>query len=539
MDLVERLRVFVSYARLDGAELAEELTSGLQLLGFTPTLDKRDIAAAEDWEQRLDALIRQADTVVFLLSPRSVQSPRCAWEVERAVALSKRIVPIVALPVAEAEVPEPLRKLNFIDFGPGQSYSRALGRLADALRVDLEWIREHSRLADLAARWIARDRDEALLLRGAELGAAQGWEGRWHSGAPPPTDSHRAYVVASTEAAALRDSTERQRLEDMAQANASRAEALSMREAAVRSLRRRTLIGGTAAGVLSVGVSTLGILYARERKRADEADAQSIRDQAKREALRTDLQGQVVAYAASPGQYAMDASGFTKGLLDQLASEQVPLGVALSRTVRTVIDTTKGAQRPYIASDMNGDVYFRSAPPTRQRRALVITVDTVGELDLPGVRADGAAWNGFFKDCTFEVQWLRNPKRDDVIAALYNARTASVSVPASMFRSVGAGVTPPKSEASGASRADPPKTPANPAPNTFFALYFAGDGFRLDDFEYIAMTDSPLHERASRPNDDAIRATAVKVNDMKNLLREHFAASCLIFDTHFRVLRTS
>ena len=53
------------------------------------------------------------------------------------------------------------------------------------------------------------------------------------------------------------------------------------------------------------------------------------------------------------------------------------------------------------------------------------------------------------------------------------------------------------------------------------------------------MTDSPLHERASRPNDDAIRATAVKVNDMRNLLREHFAASCLIFDTHFRVLRTS
>ena len=58
MDEGNRLRVFVSYARLDGAELAEELASGLDLLGFTPILDKRDIAGAEDWEQRLDALIR-------------------------------------------------------------------------------------------------------------------------------------------------------------------------------------------------------------------------------------------------------------------------------------------------------------------------------------------------------------------------------------------------------------------------------------------------------------------------------------------------
>ncbi len=536
MDEGNRLRVFVSYARLDGAELAEELASGLDLLGFAPILDKRDIAGAEDWEQRLDALIRQADTVVFLLSPRSVQSPRCAWEVERALALSKRIVPVVAVPVAEAEVPEPLRKLNFIDFGAGQSYSRALGRLADALRLDLEWIREHSRLAELAARWIVRDRSEALLLRGAELEAAQAWEARWHAGAPPPTDSHRAYVAASAEAAALRTSTERQRLEEMAQANTSRAEALALREAAVRTLRRRTLIGGTAAGVLSVGASTLGALYVRERRRADDAAAQSIKDQARREALRTDLQGQVVAYAASPGQLAMDDSGFTKGLLNQLASEQVPLGVALSRTVRTVIDTTKGAQRPYIASDMNGDIYFRLAPPSRQRRGLVITVDEMGGVVLPGVRADGAAWEGFFKDCKFDVQWLRNPKRDEVIAALYNARTAGVSVPASMVRPVAANST--ASAASGASRTDLPKAPSGPPPNTFFALYFAGDGFRLDDLDYIAMADAPPHGLARRPNDEAIRAAAVKVNDMTNLLRERFAASCLIFDTHFRTVRT-
>lgn len=255
------LRVFLSYARLDGSGLAEELSAGLELLRFMPVMDKRDIAAAEDWEQRLDALIRQSDTVTFLLSPTSVQSSRCAWEVARAVALSKRIIPVVVAPVAENEVPEALRKLNFIDFGPGQSFARSLGLLADALRTDLGWIREHTRLAELAARWIERNRDEALLLRGAELDAAQAWMSKWHTDAPALTDAQRALITASTDATVLRDSVERQRLDEMTQANASRAEALVLREHAVTSLRRRTMLGAAAAGALSLGLSLVGLLY--------------------------------------------------------------------------------------------------------------------------------------------------------------------------------------------------------------------------------------------------------------------------------------
>ena len=257
MEDSSRLRVFLSYARLDGSGLAEELSAGLELLGFMPVMDKRDIAAAEDWEMRLDALIRQADTVLFLLSPKSVGSSRCAWEVARAVALSKRIVPVVAVPVSENEVPEALRKLNFIDFGSGQSFARSLGRLADALRTDLGWIREHTRMAGLAARWIERNRDEALLLRGAELDAAQEWLSKWHDGAPALTDLQRALISESAEAAMLRASVERQRLKEMAQVNESRAEALVLRENAVKSLRRRTMIGGAVGGGLSLGMGRL------------------------------------------------------------------------------------------------------------------------------------------------------------------------------------------------------------------------------------------------------------------------------------------
>ena len=152
----ETPNVFISYARSDGAELAEELVSGLELASFRPFLDRHDIAAAEDWEARLGALILSADTIVFILSPAAVRSERCAWEVERAAQLGKRLIPVQGIPVPESEVPEQLRRLNYIFFRQGQSFARPLRELVTALRQDVEWIRDHTRLTEAAARWQAR-----------------------------------------------------------------------------------------------------------------------------------------------------------------------------------------------------------------------------------------------------------------------------------------------------------------------------------------------------------------------------------------------
>jgi hypothetical protein len=148
----EKPGIFISYARSDSSTLAEELVAGLELAGFRAFLDRHDIAAAEDWEARLGALILSADTVVFILSPAAVRSERCAWEVERAAELGKRLIPVQGAPVPETEVPERLRRLNYIFFREGQSFARPLRELAEALRQDVEWIREHTRLSEAAAR---------------------------------------------------------------------------------------------------------------------------------------------------------------------------------------------------------------------------------------------------------------------------------------------------------------------------------------------------------------------------------------------------
>src|SRR5215831_12583349 len=133
----EKPGIFISYARSDSSALAEELVTGLELAGFRPFLDRHNIAAAEDWEARLGVLILGADTVVFILSPAAVRSERCAWEVDRAAELGKRLIPVQGATVTEADVPERLRRLNYIDFRPGRSFARPLGELATALRQDV------------------------------------------------------------------------------------------------------------------------------------------------------------------------------------------------------------------------------------------------------------------------------------------------------------------------------------------------------------------------------------------------------------------
>lgn len=222
------LRVFISYARSDSSAFAEDLMAGLEAAGFDPFLDRHDIAAGEAWEDRLGNLLHQADTVVYVISPASVGSERCAWEIERAAELSKRVIPVVAIEVEEAQTPEKLRRLNYIFFSPGHSFGVSLRQLSEALRTDIDWIREHTRFAELAVRWRDRGKTEELLLRGEELQRAKDWLAGWKPGSPEVTEHHRAFIHESEASENNRNSEERKRLEKLAALQRSRARLIAV-----------------------------------------------------------------------------------------------------------------------------------------------------------------------------------------------------------------------------------------------------------------------------------------------------------------------
>ncbi len=195
-----KLKVFLSYSRKDSA-FAQELLTGLELLGFDAYLDREDIAPGEPWEERLGNLIRLADTVVFVISPNSLASKHCTWEVEETANAAKRLVPVVLAEVPNDQVPERLRKLNYVYFSRNQSFSKGLGELTRALRADAGWIREHTRYGELATRWIERKRSPALLLRGSDLDDAKRWAAERPKDAPEISANQHAYVEASSRAA--------------------------------------------------------------------------------------------------------------------------------------------------------------------------------------------------------------------------------------------------------------------------------------------------------------------------------------------------
>jgi TIR domain len=130
----EKLRVFISYSR-DDLAFADQLDAALGLHDFKIVIDRHGIAGGEEWKRRLGSLIRDADTVVFVLSPSSANSEICAWEVEEAVRLGKRIIPVLPRSLEAARPPPRLADLNYIFFyaelkSPGSGFGTGQVALA-------------------------------------------------------------------------------------------------------------------------------------------------------------------------------------------------------------------------------------------------------------------------------------------------------------------------------------------------------------------------------------------------------------------------
>ena len=70
-----KLRVFISYSR-DDLYFADQLDMAFSACGFECVIDRHSISGGENWKRRLANLIREADTVVFVLSLISARTPR-------------------------------------------------------------------------------------------------------------------------------------------------------------------------------------------------------------------------------------------------------------------------------------------------------------------------------------------------------------------------------------------------------------------------------------------------------------------------------
>src|SRR5262249_23392433 len=174
LDAGPKAKVFISYSRKDMA-FADRLEAALQARGFEPLIDRSEIFAFEDWWKRIEVLIGRADTVVFVLSPDTVASEVALKEVAHAASLNKRFAPIVYRRVEASATPEALRRLNFIFFDDVTRFEANADTLAEALRTDIGWIRQHTGYGETTRHWSAAGRPGGMLLRSPALERAERW----------------------------------------------------------------------------------------------------------------------------------------------------------------------------------------------------------------------------------------------------------------------------------------------------------------------------------------------------------------------------
>src|SRR5262249_18337854 len=99
------------------------------------------LTPGEDWWDRIADLIRGADTFLFFITVRSVRSPACLRELNMALSLKKRILPVVqekASDQAVTELPEVLAKEQWVFLRPEDDSRFALQSIVTAVRTDFE-----------------------------------------------------------------------------------------------------------------------------------------------------------------------------------------------------------------------------------------------------------------------------------------------------------------------------------------------------------------------------------------------------------------
>ena len=199
----ERFRIFISYSRRDSA-IAHKLTEALEGEEFQISIDTRDLPFGEEWQKELSEFIHSCDTVIWLVSSSSVTSRWVKWELGEVQRAGKRLIPVVIERVTPEDLPEAVGKIHLLPANDIFDPKTHLTLLVEALRTDHSWLRENTRLGQLARTWEDRGRRSDHLLVGKALHDAEEWRASRPNGAVQPNPTIFELLAASQTAAKRR-----------------------------------------------------------------------------------------------------------------------------------------------------------------------------------------------------------------------------------------------------------------------------------------------------------------------------------------------
>jgi WD40 repeat protein len=210
------LEIFISYSRAD-SDFARKLNEELQSYGKTTWFDQESIPPGSDFQQEIYQGIESSDNFLFIISPRSVNSPYCASEVEYARKLNKRFVTVLHKAVSTQDLHPALASIQWIDFRYSGDFSANFSELVRTLDTDREYVKSHTKWSQRALEWEEKGKSADLLLRGSELAIAQNWlqETEQQKKKPAATPLQNEFIEASQKAIENAAAAEKRRQDEI------------------------------------------------------------------------------------------------------------------------------------------------------------------------------------------------------------------------------------------------------------------------------------------------------------------------------------
>ncbi|MCA2713180.1 MAG: TIR domain-containing protein [Microcystis sp. M172S2] len=273
------LEVFISYSRAD-SDLARRLNESLISLGKLTWFDQESIASGEDFRREIYQGIEISDNFVFIISPKSINSPYCSDEVEYAQKLNKRIIPILHQKVAAKDLPAALASIQWLDFSQhGGDFLTNFTQLVRTIHTDRDHVHNHSKWLQRAKEWENSQKNADLLLRGSEFVLAQAWLKKieQQNKQPPATELHKEFIQASQTAIEAAETAEKERQQKLLKLQQERTQEVEKRlEQEKKNARRQkqwlvvvSLLGGVA--------TCSGLFAAKEYRKAAISEIVAVR----------------------------------------------------------------------------------------------------------------------------------------------------------------------------------------------------------------------------------------------------------------------
>lgn len=194
--------MFISYRRID-VDFVKKFVDATKTEGKEVWVDWEDLPpGSEQFTDDIKRGIEGSDVFISILSPDYLESEYCVdLELGYATQLHKKIIPIVYRKFDDYPIPEGISHINWIYFTPhaGQdnAFDESFSRVIEALEVDFDYVRNHTRLLLRATEWQENNHTNSYLLTGEGITESEAWLAQSATKRPLASVHHHEFIQAS------------------------------------------------------------------------------------------------------------------------------------------------------------------------------------------------------------------------------------------------------------------------------------------------------------------------------------------------------